>query len=144
MPTLSPLSLSAELPWKRVSVSCPRARYYNQGEVMKSQILRWNNFSASAKEVMEIIIVDDGSKKVPIMDVVEPMRAQGSLPDVRLKVLVLLEDIGFNQNGAINTGSKVRAWTVMRPCAVSRVGVSAIAMCVCLGHRRCCCCCCCC
>ena len=91
--------------------------YYNQPEVLEVQIGRWRNYSDGVKAAMEVVIVDDGSKKFPVTDVVTRAVAGKLLPAMRMRVVQLQEDIGFNQNGAINTGAKVQGWGVgMEAC----------------------------
>lgn len=74
--------------------------YYNEPEHLQRCIDRWNHFSAD----LHIILIDDGSKKYPAIDVIKKNTIRDN---IKFSLYAVDEDIGFNSHGCRNLGAMV-------------------------------------
>ncbi|NBO70564.1 glycosyltransferase family 2 protein [bacterium] len=74
--------------------------YYNEQSLLETQIERWNVYN----QPINIILIDDGSQKVPAIDVIK----QHTLKDyINFSLYRVTEDIGFNSHGCRNLGARL-------------------------------------
>lgn len=74
--------------------------YYNEQSLLETQIERWNVYN----QPINIILIDDGSQKVPAIDVIK----QHTLKDyINFSLYRVTEDIGFNSHGCRNLGANL-------------------------------------
>lgn len=74
--------------------------YYNEQSLLETQIERWNVYN----QPVNIILIDDGSQKVPAIDVIK----QHELKDyINFSLYRVTEDIGFNSHGCRNLGARL-------------------------------------
>jgi len=74
--------------------------YYNEQSLLETQIERWNVYN----QPVNIILIDDGSQKVPAIDVIR----QHELKDyINFSLYRVTEDIGFNSHGCRNLGARL-------------------------------------
>lgn len=74
--------------------------YYNEKTLLETQIERWNVYN----QPINIILIDDGSQKIPAIDVVK----QHTLKDfIDFSLYRVTEDIGFNSHGCRNLGASL-------------------------------------
>lgn len=74
--------------------------YYNEQFLLETQIERWNVYN----QPVNIILIDDGSQKVPAIDVIK----QHELRDyINFSLYRVTEDIGFNSHGCRNLGARL-------------------------------------
>lgn len=81
--------------------------YYNEKSLLETQIERWNVYN----QPVNIILIDDGSQKVPAIDVIN----EHTLKDyINFSLYRVTEDIGFNSHGCRNLGARLAAtdWLV--------------------------------
>lgn len=74
--------------------------YYNEVAHLERCIERWNYFSAE----LEIILIDDGSKKNPAKEVLQHKTIR---PNIDFSLYEVRDDIGFNSHGCRNLGASV-------------------------------------
>lgn len=74
--------------------------YYNEPELLQKCVDRWNNFSAD----LHIILIDDGSKIHPAIDVIEQNKIRDN---IKFSLYAVDDDIGFNSHGCRNLGAMV-------------------------------------
>lgn len=77
--------------------------YYNHTNFMDVPMKVFNSYSSKVKELVEIVLVDDGSKE-SALSVIE--RRNISVPE-NLKIYRIKEDIFWNVKGARNLGASV-------------------------------------
>lgn len=74
--------------------------YYNEQSLLETQIERWNVYNQS----VNIILIDDGSQKIPAIDVIK----QHKLKDyINFSLYRVTKDIGFNSHGCRNLGARL-------------------------------------
>jgi glycosyltransferase involved in cell wall biosynthesis len=74
--------------------------YYNEETLLETQLERWNVYN----QPVNIILIDDGSQKVPAIDVIK----QHELKDyINFSLYRVTEDIGFNSHGCRNLGARL-------------------------------------
>lgn len=74
--------------------------YYNEQSLLETQIERWNVYN----QPVNIILIDDGSQKIPAIDVIK----QHELKDyINFSLYRVTEDIGFNSHGCRNLGARL-------------------------------------
>lgn len=72
--------------------------YYNDKTLLETQIERWNVYN----QPINIILIDDGSKNIPAIDVIK----QHTFKDyIDFSLYRVKEDIGFNSHGCRNLGA---------------------------------------
>jgi len=87
--------------------------YYCDPEELKRQLSLWSAFPSRFLDLMEFIVVDDGSPKNPLTSDLLKGLFEG-LPRIpRLRAYRLLKDIGFNNLGARNLGAFVALGTYL-------------------------------
>jgi glycosyltransferase involved in cell wall biosynthesis len=74
--------------------------YYNEVAHLERCIERWNYFSTE----LEIILIDDGSKKNPAKEVLQNKTIR---PNIDFSLYEVRDDIGFNSHGCRNLGASV-------------------------------------
>lgn len=74
--------------------------YYNEPEHLQRCVDRWNHFSAD----LHVILIDDGSKKYPAIDVINRNKIRDN---IKFSLYAVDEDIGFNSHGCRNLGAMV-------------------------------------
>lgn len=74
--------------------------YYNEVAHLERCIERWNYFSTE----LEIILIDDGSKKNPAKDI---QQLKSIRPNIDFSLYEVRDDIGFNSHGCRNLGATV-------------------------------------
>lgn len=74
--------------------------YYNEPELLQRCVDRWNDFSAD----LHIILIDDGSKIHPAIDVIEQNKIRDN---IKFSLYAVDDDIGFNSHGCRNLGAMV-------------------------------------
>jgi hypothetical protein len=72
--------------------------YYDNAEMLARHIREWEHYSDQAKELLKVIIVDDGS---PTTSAERVLRSQGKA-EMSLKLFRIKPDIPWNQDGARN------------------------------------------
>ena len=74
--------------------------YYNEKSLLETQIERWNVYN----QAVNIILIDDGSQKIPAIDVIK----QHKLKDhINFSLYKVTKDIGFNSHGCRNLGARL-------------------------------------
>ena len=74
--------------------------YYNEKSLLETQIERWNVYN----QPVNIILIDDGSQKIPAIDVIK----EHTLKDyINFSLYRVTEDIGFNSHGCRNLGARL-------------------------------------
>lgn len=73
--------------------------YYENPKMFERQLGNWMTYPKLLRDRTEIIVVDDGSKKAPALEVVQ---AEGGFPLLDLRIYRVLVDIPWNQDGARN------------------------------------------
>lgn len=74
--------------------------YYNEKTLLETQIERWNVYN----QPVNIILIDDGSQKIPAIDVIK----EHTLKDyINFSLYRVTEDIGFNSHGCRNLGARL-------------------------------------
>lgn len=74
--------------------------YYNEPEDLQRCIDQWNHITSD----IEIILVDDGSIKLPAADVIAKNKIRDN---ISFSLYRVTEDIGFNSHGCRNLAAKV-------------------------------------
>jgi glycosyltransferase involved in cell wall biosynthesis len=74
--------------------------YYNEETLLETQLERWNVYNQS----VNIILIDDGSQKVPAIDVVKKHKFKDY---INFSLYRVTEDIGFNSHGCRNLGARL-------------------------------------
>ena len=74
--------------------------YYNEPEQLQRCVDRWNDFSAD----LHVILIDDGSKQYPAIDVIKKNTIRDN---INFSLYSVTEDIGFNSHGCRNLGAMV-------------------------------------
>ncbi len=85
--------------------------YYNQPLQLAAQLERYGGYSDAVRDVVEVIVVDDGSLKQPAELVFAEFNASNRLPDIALRVATINEDIGFNHGEVFSLCALQRAAT---------------------------------
>ena len=75
--------------------------YYNQSEMLRKQLLNILSFSKNIRQKLRVIVVDDGSKIEPALDVINEMKLESK---IILKLVRIDIDIPWNQPEANNIG----------------------------------------
>lgn len=75
--------------------------YYNQSEMLRKQLLNILSFSKSIRQKLCVVVVDDGSKIEPALDVINEMKLESK---IILKLVRIDIDIPWNQPEANNIG----------------------------------------
>lgn len=74
--------------------------YYNERSLLETQIERWNVYN----QPVNIILIDDGSQKVPAIDVIKEHTLK---ENINFSLYRVNEDIGFNSHGCRNLGARL-------------------------------------
>lgn len=74
--------------------------YYNEKTLLETQIERWNVYN----QPVNIILIDDGSQKIPAIDVLK----EHTLKEfINFSLYRVTEDIGFNSHGCRNLAAQL-------------------------------------
>lgn len=81
--------------------------YYNEETFLETQIERWNVYNTT----VNVILIDDGSQKIPAVDVVNRNKIK---ENINFSLYRVTKDIGFNSHGCRNLGARLAAtdWLV--------------------------------
>jgi len=80
--------------------------YYDNPQMLQLQIECWNSYEGALREMLEIILIDDGSPKTFASDVVRRQKCK-----IPIRVYRIQEDIPWNFAGARNLGcSEAEDW----------------------------------
>lgn len=74
--------------------------YYNEKTLLETQLERWNYYNLP----VSIILIDDGSQKIPAVDVVKNYNPK---QNIDFQLYRIKEDIGFNSHGCRNLAAKL-------------------------------------
>lgn len=74
--------------------------YYNEKKLLETQLERWNCYNLP----VSIILIDDGSQKIPAIDVVEKYNLK---ENIDLSLYRVKDDIGFNSHGCRNLAARL-------------------------------------
>lgn len=78
--------------------------YYNAPSMLRVHLKNWSLMLDDVKERMNVILVDDGSRKSPALDAVR--EEWGKKVPEWFSLFRIIEDIPWNQHGARNLGAK--------------------------------------
>lgn len=76
--------------------------YYNEESLLETQIERWNVYN----QPVNIILIDDGSQKIPAIDVIKKHELKNN---INFSLYRVRDDIGFNSHGCRNLGARLAA-----------------------------------